>query len=96
MPKHSSGAIRSRENSNLLVKCSDTAGNSFMEQTQTRDISETGISFYLKNQVWVDTHLTITIESSSLFGRFHCAGAKVVRVQADASGRQLVAARFDE
>jgi hypothetical protein len=96
MHKHSSGAIRARENSKLLVKCHDAAGNSFTEQTQTHDISETGISFYLKNQVWVDTHLTITIVSSSLFGRLHTTTAKVVRVQTDPSGRQLVAVRFDE
>jgi hypothetical protein len=96
MFKHSSEAIRERENSKLLVKCLDAAGNSFTEQTETHDISETGISFYLKNQVWVDTHLSITIASSSLFGRLHTTSAKVVRVQADPSGRHLVAARFDE
>jgi hypothetical protein len=96
MFKHSSGAIRARENSKLLVKYLDAGGNSFTEQTETHDISETGISFYLKNQVWVDTHLTITIASSSLFGRLHTATAKVARVQADPSGRQLVAARFND
>jgi hypothetical protein len=94
--KYSSGAIRARENSKLLVKCLDAAGNSFTERTETHDISETGISFYLKNQVWVDTHLTITIASSNLFGRLHTASAKVVSVKADPSGRQLVAACFDD
>ena len=89
------GATRAQENSQLLVKCFDASGNWFTERTETHDISETGISFYLKNQVWVDTHLSITIASSSLFGRLHTTTAKVVRVRADSSGRQLVAARFD-
>ena len=87
---------RTRENSKLLVKFFDAAGNSFTERTETHDISVTGISFYLQNQVWVDSHLTITIASSSLFGRLHKTSAKVVRVQADSSGRHLVAARFDD
>lgn len=96
MHKRSSGAIRERENSKLLVICLDAAGDTFAEQTQTHDISETGISFYLKNQVWVDTHLNITIASSNLFGRLHATAARVVRVQTDPSGRQLVGVRFDE
>lgn len=88
--------VRTRENSKLLVKWFNAAGNPFTERTETHDISATGISFYLQNQVWVDTHLTITIASSSLFGRLHTISAKVVRVQADPSDRRLVAARFDE
>lgn len=96
MAKHSYGATRAREDSRLFVKCLDADGNSFTERTETHDISSTGISFYLKTRVWVDTHLAITIASSDLFGRLHKVTAKVVRVQVDASGRQLVAARFDE
>jgi hypothetical protein len=88
--------LRIKEESKLLVKCFDANGESFSEQTETHDISETGISFFLKNPVWVDTHLTIKIASSGIFGRLRSLTAKVVRVQVDASGRQLVAARFDE
>ena len=95
MPKHSSGAVRARENSKLLVECFDADGKSITEQTETYDISETGISFYLKSPVWVDTHLTITITSSSLFGRLYTTTAKVIRVQVEPSGKQFVAARFD-
>jgi hypothetical protein len=43
----------------------------------------------------VDSHLTITITSSSLFGRLFTTSAKVIRVQVEPSGRQFVAARFD-
>ena len=89
-------AVRIREKSKLFIKCADANWESFTEQTETLDISETGISFYLKNPVWVDTHLTIKIASSSLFGHLRTATAKVVRVHVDPSGRQFVAARFDE
>jgi len=96
MTKNSSNTIRVKETSKLLVKCLDASGQSFSEQSETHDISETGISFYLKSPVWIDTHLTIKIASSGIFGRLHTLTAKVVRVQVDAFGRQLVAARFDE
>ena len=89
-------AIRAKEKSKLLVEWVDANGLLFMEQTETHDISETGISFYLKNLVWVDTHLTLIITSSKLFGSAHIAMAKVVRIQTGPSGGQLVATRFDE
>ena len=96
MPKMDQSAAREKEDSKVLVKWKDSEGNAFTEKTETRDISETGISFYLKAPVWLDTHLTLIIGLSSLFGRLHTITAKVVRVQTDASGRQLVGARFDE
>lgn len=96
MSKTDQTATRQEEGSKVLVKWTDSEGNSFTEKTETRDISETGISFYLKTPIWLDTHLTLTIGASSLFGRLHTASAKVVRVQTDASGRQIVGARFDE
>jgi len=96
MSKMDQSAARREEDSKVLVKWKDTEGTGFTEKTETRDISETGISFYLEAPVWLDTHLTLTIGSSSLFGRLHTTAAKVVRIQTDASGRQLVAARFDE
>jgi len=96
MTRNDNIAIRIKDNSKLLVKSGDANWETFSEQTETQDISETGISFYLKNSVWVDTHLTIKIASSSIFGRLRTVRAKVVRVQVDAFGRQRVAARFDE
>ena len=96
MSKMDQASTRQEEDSKVLVKWSDTEGNTFTENSSTRDISETGISFYLKTPIWLDTHLTLTIGSSSLFGRLHTSTAKVVRVQTDALGRQLVGARFDE
>ena len=89
------GAIRINENSKLLIKWTNADGVSLTEQSQTNDISENGISFYLKTPVWLDTHLTISIASSELFGRLHTLTGKVVRIQSDPSGRQLVGVRFD-
>jgi hypothetical protein len=96
MPRYDNSASREKDKSQLLVKWVDDAGSKFVERTETHDISQTGISFYLKTPMWVDTHLTITIASSLLFGRLHTKTAKVVRIQTDASGRQLIGARFDE
>jgi len=96
MSKMNPAATRLQEDSKVLVKWTDSAGKAFTEKTDTRDISETGISFYLETPIWLDTHLTLTIAMSSLFGRLHTTTAKVVRIHADASGRQLVGARFDE
>jgi hypothetical protein len=86
---------RIKDNSKLFIKCTDANWYSFAERAETHDISESGISFYLKTPVWVDSHLNITIASSTLFGRLRSVSAKVVRVQVDTAGRQLVAARFD-
>jgi hypothetical protein len=90
-----SGAVRTKEDSHLLIKWTNIDGVSLTEQSQTNDISENGISFYLKTPVWLDTHLIITIASSKLFGRLHTLTGKVVRIQADPSRRQLIGVRFD-
>jgi PilZ domain len=96
MPKIDQTATRQEDISKVLVKWTDPDGKALIEKTDTRDISETGISFYLRTPIWLDTHLTLTIGSSLLFGRLHTVTAKVVRVQTDASGQQLIGARFDE
>jgi len=86
---------REKERSKLSVKGVDAKGASFQEETETLDISETGISFFLTTPIWVDSHLTIDITSSSLFGPKHSAKAKVVRIKVDPDKRQFVAVRFD-
>jgi len=86
---------RKTESSRLSVKGTDAKGAPFHEDTKTIDISETGVSFYLTTPIWVDSHLTIEITSSSLFGPKHSAQAKVVRIKVNPDKRQFVAARFD-
>jgi hypothetical protein len=63
------GATRTKEDSQLLIKWTNADGVALTEKSQTNDISENGISFYLKTPVWLDTHVIITIGSSRLFGR---------------------------
>lgn len=96
MSRNENASARETESSKLLVKWVDLEGTSFTERTETYNISETGISFYLKTPIWVDTHVSLTIASSSLFGRLHVISAKVVRLQQDPYGRILVGARFDQ
>ena len=89
------GATRTKEDSQLLIKWTNADGVALTEKSQTNDISENGISFYLKTPVWLDTHVIITIGSSPLFGRLRILTGKVVRIQADSLGRQLIGVRFD-
>jgi hypothetical protein len=94
-------AIREKANrEKIRLKVSiqgvDAKGQIFREESETYDISETGISFFLSHPVWVDTHLTLEIAGSQLFGLPHTVGAKVVRLKGDRTGREFVAARFDE
>jgi len=86
---------REREKCKLSVTGTDAKGTPFQEETETIDISETGISFYLTTPIWVDSHLKIDIRSSSLFGPTHSTQAKVVRIKVDPNKQQFVAARFD-
>lgn len=86
---------RLRENLKLVVRGSGTKGQAFEEKTETCDISESGISFYLSTPIWMNTHLTIEIASSMIWGPEKVIGALVVRINTDRSGKQLVAARFD-
>jgi hypothetical protein len=97
MSKHGSQrAIREPEASKLVIKGVGAGGKEFEEQTETIDISETGISFFLQTPIWMDSHLTIQIRSSSLFGSESVQKAKVVRLRSEPSGRQFVGARFDD
>lgn len=96
MPRYGSQrAIREQESSKLFIAGVGLDGKEFQEETQTIDISETGISFFLQTPIWMDSHLTIEIRSSDLFGPQTVMKAKVVRLRSEPSGRQFVGARFD-
>lgn len=88
-------APREIEQTQIIVEGNDVKGESFQEETQTNDISESGISFYLKTPIWMDSHLTLKIMSSSLFEADYSLKAKVVRMQNESSGKKLIGARFD-
>jgi hypothetical protein len=70
-----------------LGKCLNANGRSLTDQTETCDVSEAGISFYLKTLVWMNGHLILTIADNIVLGRPHTVS---VRVQTDPSSKQLV------
>lgn len=96
MPRDGRAAVRQKELTKLVITGVDANGLAFEERTEARDISEEGLSFYLSRPLWLNSHLTAEVVSSSLFASSHATGAMVVRIQADASGKQFVAARFNE
>ncbi len=96
MSKNGRAAVRQRENPQLFIKGVGANAIPFEETTEARDISQEGVSFYLDSPIWVNTHLTIKIASSSIFGPWQITKAMVVRVHLDSLGKQLIAARFDE
>ena len=88
-------AVREPESSAMVISGIDITGAKFQEESQTIDISETGIAFYLKTSVWMDAHLDLEILSSPTLGPKSNLKAKVVRFGKPAGGQRLVAARFD-
>jgi hypothetical protein len=88
-------AVREPESSALVISGVDVTGTKFQEESQTIDISETGIAFYLKTLVWMDAHLDLEILSSPSLGPKCLLKAKVVRFGTPSGDKRLVAARFD-
>ena len=88
-------AVREPESSALVISGIDITGAKFQEESQTIDLSETGIAFYMKTSVWMDAHLNLEILSSPSLGPKCLLKAKVVRFGTPASGKRVVAARFD-
>lgn len=86
---------RLKESAKLVVGGVDADGQAFEEKTEACDLSEEGISFYLSTPIWINTHLTIQIASSSIWGPEKVIGALVVRINIDQSGKQFIAARLD-
>lgn len=96
MPSYGSQrAVREQEASKLTISGVDINGKPFQEESNTIDISEDGISFYLKTTVWMDAHFTIEIRSSNLLGPKSVLKAKVVRFGKEVDGRRFIGARFD-
>jgi hypothetical protein len=88
-------AEREPETSAMVVSGVDVTGAKFQEESQTINISESGIAFYLKTSVWMDAHLNLEILSSPSLGPKSLLKAKIVRFGQPADGRRFVAARFD-
>ena len=96
MPYHEiPRAERERESAALIISGTDVAGATFQEESQTIDISDTGIAFYLKTSVWMDSHLSLEVRSSRLLGPKSLLKGKVVRFGRIVGDKRLVAARLD-
>ena len=96
MARDGRAAVRQRERTKVVITGVDASGLPFEEKTESCDISEEGLSFYLSRPLWVNSHLTAERVSSSLFASSHVTRAMVVRIQGDPSGKQFIAARFNE
>ena len=88
-------AERERESSALVISGTDVKGAPFQEESQTIDISDTGIAFYLKTSVWMDAHLSLEVRSSPSLGPKSLLKGKVVRFGRMIGDKRLVAARLD-
>jgi len=96
MPRDGRAAVRQKERAKVVITGVDASGLAFEERTEACDISEEGLSFYLSRPLWISSHLTAEMVSSSIFASSHVTRAMVVRIQTDPSGKQFVAARFNE
>jgi hypothetical protein len=83
---------REPEKAKVIVKGTDSNGLPFEEQTQTVDLSASGLSFHLNAPIFVRSFLSVEI-SSSLLAPIGKMQALVVRIDCS-PGKQLVAAQF--
>ena len=88
-------AQREINQTRILVTGNDVKGEPFQEETLSIDISDTGISFYLKTPIWMDSHLTLKIPINNPFEADSMMKAKVVRMQNEPFGKKLIGVRFD-
>lgn len=89
-------SVRQKERSKIVIAGVDINGSAFEEVTEARDVSEEGVSFYLNHNIWINTHLTAEVISNNDSVSKGASRVMVVRIQGDASGKRVVAARFNE
>ena len=86
---------REPERIRITVSGTDYKGMSFEEQTETIDLSPTGVSFYLDTRIFVSTFLSLNFNvRSNLLGHSGKLQALVVRIDSSRSGKQLVAVQI--
>lgn len=86
-------AVRQRVGVTIRVSGLDKEGNHLQEETMTCDISEEGISFYLRTTVWMSSYLKVKrLESEQ---GSEGSRTMIIRIKTESFGCQLVAARFD-
>ena len=96
MPRDGRASVRQNERSTVVIAGVDVNGSAFEEITESRDVSEEGISFYLNQPIWINTHLTADVRSSSGSTINGTNRVMVVRIEADGAGKRVVGARFND
>jgi PilZ domain-containing protein len=84
--------LREPQKVTVTVNGLDDNGRSFEEQTETIDLSESGVSFYLDTPIFVRSFLSLNMNSNSLLtGKLV---ALVARIETSRPGKQLIAAQL--
>jgi len=84
--------LREPQKVTVTVNGLDDNGRSFEEQTETIDLSESGVSFYLDTPIFVRSFLSLNMNSNSLLtGK---PVALVARIETSRPGKQLIAAQL--
>ena len=85
---------REEENSTIVVSGEDLKGHAFEEQTESINISSSGISFYLNTFIGPRSFISIDLSQSRYFAYRGKVTAVVVRIEMSSSEKHLEAAQF--
>ena len=85
---------REEEKATIVVSGDDFKGHAFEEQTESINISSSGISFYLNTFIGPRSFISIDLSQSMQFGYLGKVTAVVVRTEMSSAGKHLVAAEF--
>jgi hypothetical protein len=85
---------REEEKATIVVSGDDLKGHAFEEQTESINISSSGISFYLNTFIGPRSFITIDLRQSQQFGYLGKVSAVVVRLEMSSSAKHMVAAEF--
>lgn len=93
-------SARIKGDSPLSVRGFDATGSPFSEMTRVHDISEGGISFFIKSPVWVDSLLQLVVcyinpeDTRDIIKRK--TAARVLRAYENQDGQQFVVVCFEK
>lgn len=85
---------REEEKANIVVRGEDLNGHAFEEQTESIDISSSGISFCLNTSIGPRSFISVDLSQSKEFGYRGKVTAVVVRIEILSAEKHRVAAEF--
>ena len=85
---------REEERASIVVSGENLARNTFEEQTESINISSSGIAFYLNNSIGPRSFISLELSQSKEFGYLGKIRAVVVRLENISSEKKFVAAEF--